>query len=600
MTKWEDLPAWKQRFLAPQISFPSWSDRRPDRLAAISTESGVAQVWAIDLATDERRMITDEPIGVTEAHMQPDCGAIVWWLDPTGDECGRWMVTPWEGGEARPLVEGLQDGWSTSLSLVDGAAAIGLAHDDDDYRVYLARDGVAPEVIYRHGEACGVGREWPDPGSGGLSADGALLCIRHSERKDPFAYALRVFDTSTGAAVAELDEVEVGFEPQIWAPHGHRLAVTHDRDDWRRVAIWEPRRGELRDLDPGRPGDAVVAGWWPDAAALLVLLEFEMRPALYRVDVATGGWEPLADPGGTIDDAGVRPDGSVWMRRSSSVEPARTTTLEGEELLRPQGPEAPHGRAVRTVFATNDAGDRIQGFVYTPDGDGPFPTILYSHGGPTGDEDSDRFHPEWQAYVDAGFAVVSANYRGSQGYGKRFRDAMRFTDEMGDRQTEDLLAVLDLAIAEGVADPDRLGFAGWSWGGYMGLYMAGVHPERDWKAIFSGVPAAELVSAHWESAPDLQAFDRSIMGGTPDDIPERFARVSPYTYVGNVRAPVMIVAGDNDSRCPIAQVLAWCEAFEAAGGDLTLYRFEAGHGSNVLEEDAKQVEMAVAFLRDRV
>lgn len=589
------LPTWKQRFLAPGISFPDWSSDRPERGVAICNASGVRQVWGLDLSTGKRWQLTDESVGVTEAHIRPDGSEVVWWWDDTGDERGGWMATPWEGGGSRRLLPDVEDGWNDGIDEVHGGVVVALSHSDHDCRIYLQRDDGPATMIYRSEEAAGIGHDYL--GGGGLSADAALVCIRHSENGDSLAPGIRVIDTATTTTVAELHEPPVGFQATSWSPAkgDERLAVVHDRSGWPRPAVWQPREGTLADVQLSAPGEALIVDWWPDGSAVLVAVRHEMRTALYRCDLEEGTETLIADPGGEITSAAVRPDGTVWMQHSSGVSSPRTIDQSGVDVMPPLVPARPAGRTLRTIFATNPAGDRIQGFVMVPDGSGPFPMVVYSHGGPTGDEDADRYDPEWLAYADAGYAVVTTNYRGSEGYGTVFRDSMRHTGEMGDRQTEDILTILDAMIDEGIADPDRLLFSGWSWGGFMGLYMAGRHPERNWRAVFAGVPAAELVSAHWESSPELQAYDRAIMGGTPDDVPEVFAQANPYTYVGDVRAPVLIIAGDNDIRCTIGQVLRWTEAFEEAGGDLDLYRFATGHGSNASEETVDQVERVLRF-----
>lgn len=592
------LPVWQQRFLAPATGFPHWASERPERAVVISSASGIRQAWTIDLSTGERRQVTDTPVGVTDARMRPDGTEVVWWLDDTGNEQGAWMVTPWAGGEPRRLMPDVADGWSEGIDQVVSGEAIGISHGDHDYRVYVQRDGGIAETAFTSRDYCRIGHEII--GTGGLSADASMLSVRHSEGGDLFALGIRVIDSGSLTTVADLHEPPFSFQPTAWSPTpgDQRLAVTHDRSGWTRPAIWEPQTGEMRDLPVSAPGTAWIVDWWPDASAVLVLVHHEMVTRLLRVDLASGEQSVVADPGGEITEAAVRPDGAVWLQHSSGIMPSQTVDPSGERVIAALEPTQPPGRPITSIFAMNGAGDRIQGFVMLPDGDGPFPTVVYSHGGPEGYEnaDADRYDTEWAAYADAGYAVVTTNYRGSDGYGTEFRNKTRDTPgEEGDRQTEDILAVLDAAIASGIADPDRLAFSGWSWGGFMGLYMAGRHPERNWRAVFSGVPAAELVSAHWECSPELRDIDRAFMGGNPDEVPERYAQTNPLTYVEAVRAPVLIIAGDNDIRCTIGQVLRWCEAFEGAGGDLTLYRFGTGHHSNESEETANQIGQVLDF-----
>ena len=189
-------PAWTQRFTHPTIEEVSWASGAPDHLAAVTTEDGSTQAWAWDVRTGERRRVSKGGVGAEEAHVLPDGSGVVWWYDEIGNERGRWMVTPFEGGDPRPLFRGFHDEWMMGLSLVQGAIAAGFA-TDEDYRAFVAVGDEAPREIYRHREPAGVGREWPQ-GGGGLSPDGALVCIHHSENGDIDRQALRVLDSRSG------------------------------------------------------------------------------------------------------------------------------------------------------------------------------------------------------------------------------------------------------------------------------------------------------------------------------------------------------------------------------------------------------------------
>jgi dipeptidyl aminopeptidase/acylaminoacyl peptidase len=93
----------------------------------------------------------------------------------------------------------------------------------------------------------------------------------------------------------------------------------------------------------------------------------------------------------------------------------------------------------------------------------------------------------------------------------------------------------------------------------------------------------------------LRAFDRAIFGGSPSDVPEVYKRCSPITYVDAVRAPVLVLAGANDPRCPIRQIENYLGELDRRGKPHEVYRFDAGHGSLVIEETIRQVEVALSF-----
>jgi dipeptidyl aminopeptidase/acylaminoacyl peptidase len=218
------------------------------------------------------------------------------------------------------------------------------------------------------------------------------------------------------------------------------------------------------------------------------------------------------------------------------------------------------------------------------------------HGGPTWAY-SDTFMPDVQAFVDHGVAVAMVNYRGSTGYGTAFRDAL--IGNPGFPEVADVVAGLDSLVLQGIVDSNRAAVAGGSWGGYITLLALGLHPER-WVAATAAVPVADYVTAFRDEAPSLQAFDRTLFGGSPDEVGELYAERSPLTYVDRVAAPVLVIAGDNDSRCPIQQVLNYVEALKARGGTVELYRFDAGHGSMVIDERVRQMKAELDFLVPRL
>ena len=138
---------------------------------------------------------------------------------------------------------------------------------------------------------------------------------------------------------------------------------------------------------------------------------------------------------------------------------------------------------------------------------------------------------------------------------------------------------------------------GWSWGGFLALLAAGTQPQR-WAAAIGGVPVADYVAAFEDEMEQLRAFDRALFGGSPDEVPDRYRVASPLTYVGDVRAPVLVLAGENDPRCPIRQIDNYLDAL-AARGDLPyeVSRFDAGHGSLVVEETIRHVATEIDFAR---
>jgi dipeptidyl aminopeptidase/acylaminoacyl peptidase len=583
-------PDWVRRFTATSLGFPSWDEAWPDHLAIVSNHGGSWQVWAHDLGDGSWRQASDEPVGVEAAWMLPD-DRIAWWRDATGDERGLLVAVPFAGGEVEPVFPELPEGWLMGHAFEAGRAAISI-EVGGTYRTWVVEgDGTSRELV-AYTASAGVGSEEPGAG-GGLSADGTLVCISHAEHGDLLHAALRVLDVATGEVVAELEDKGRNLSPSAWSPvvGDQRLAFPSERGPFERPAIWDVRSGERRDLELDLPGCVFPMHRWPDASALLVRHEHHGMAQLLRLDIDTSEATPLTELAGDIEGADIRPDGSVWYRISDSVRPPRIVDTSGTTVIETPGEQAPAGRAYVSRFATNPRGDRIHMFVVTPEGDGPFPTVFDIHGGPAWHE-RDRFDSESQAFVDNGYAVAIVNYRGSTGYGIEFREAL--IGNVCFTETEDILACLDALVADGTADPDRVFWNGWSWGGCLACFNAGTQPER-WRAIFAGIPAGDFVAAHWASAPELQAWDQAVYGGTPDQVPDAYARSDPMTYVDQVRAPVLVIAGESDPRCPIEGVTPWVDALRARGHPIDVELYPEGHHTNSMDGQVRHMQLVLDF-----
>jgi dipeptidyl aminopeptidase/acylaminoacyl peptidase len=468
----------------------------------------------------------------------------------------------------------------------------------DGFSVWVAGEDGRGTKVHEHPQPVRlIGAAMTGTGeSGPLSADETVIALSVMEDGDVLHPSLRAIDAVTGAVRAELrDEgrqlTGYGFSP---IPGDLRVAITHERTGEERPATWDVATGEVRDLELGDlQGPVEPVDWEPDGSALLLLQLVEGRHRLHRYELATGTLTALDTDEGSITAAVVRPDGQVWYRVHHGEHPARILAAgTSEPLLEPDGPRAPAGRDFETWWFANPSGDQVHGFLVRPEGEGPFPVILRVHGGPHY-ADLDRWAPDLQAHVDAGFLVAMVNYRGSIGFGQAWRDAL--TGNVGFHELEDVLAGLDDLVGRGLADPARVVLAGWSWGGYVTLLGIGRHPDRFVSAI-AGVPVADYVAAYEDESPILQAMDRSLMGGSPEDVPAFYQERNPLTYVDAVDVPLLILAGENDSRCPIRQVWNYVGRLRERGVEPEIYTYATGHASFDVEERVRQTAIALDFL----
>ncbi|MEU0716883.1 prolyl oligopeptidase family serine peptidase [Streptomyces lavendulocolor] len=587
-TDTQAMPDWEKRFRAPRVSLPEWAWDAPSRALFVSNATGTYELYAWDRETGGQRQVTDRPNGTTDGVLSPD-GEWIWWFSDTdGDEFGVWMRQPFAGGEDVPAAPGLAASYPGGLAIGrDGTAVVGRSTDDEGSTIHVVRPGRPPEEIYRHRESAGVGD---------LSHDGTLIAIEHTEHGDAMHAALRVVRPD-GAVVAELDDSKGGTEALGLGVLGFapvdgdtRLLVGHQRRGRWEPMLWDVATGAETDLGLDLPGD-VSAEWYPDGSGLLIVHSFEARSELWRYEIATGRPVRVDTPAGSVSSATARPDGAVEYLWSSAERPPVVRSTAGGVVLEPPGMKPPASVPVEDVWVPGPGG-RIHALVQRPAGArGPLPTVFEIHGGPTW-HDSDAFAAAPAAWVDHGYAVVRVNYRGSTGYGREWTDALKH--RVGLIELEDIAAVREWAVTSGLADPARLVLTGGSWGGYLTLLGLGTQPDA-WALGIAAVPVADYVTAYHDEMEALKALDRTLFGGSPEEVPERFEASSPITYVDWVRVPVYISAGVNDPRCPIRQIDNYVDRLAARDAVHEVYRYDAGHGSLVVEERIKQVRLELAF-----
>ncbi|WP_017595490.1 prolyl oligopeptidase family serine peptidase [Nocardiopsis potens] len=574
---------WQDRFRAGRISLPSWAEKAPDHSLYRSNSSGTWELYTWDRGTGEQRQATKRHHGTETGALDPT-GAWLWWFaDTDGDEFGVWRRQPFGGGPDEEAAPGLAPSYIGGLALGTSCSLVGRS-TDDGFSVHLVRPGTPPAVLYTHREEGFLAA---------MSDDESLFAIGHSEHGDSRHMAARVYRIAGEAAepVAELwDGPGKDLTPVAFEPGGRRLLVLHERRGRTEPLVWDPVTGEEREIDLGLPGD-LSAGWTPDGRSLLVSADHRARTTLHLHDLETGRTERLDTPPGVVAAAAARPDGTVEYSWSSSALPPVVRSTAGGVVLSPPGTAAPPSVPVRDAEVEGPGGP-VHTLISVPEeGEAPYPTVFLVHGGPQA-QDFDSFSSDVAAWVDHGFAVVRANYRGSTGYGSAWRDALE--RRVGLTELEDITAVRDWAVRTGLADPDRLVLEGGSWGGYLTLLGLGTRPQ-DWTLGIAAVPIADYTAAYADEMEALRAFDRSMFGGSPDEVPELYARSSPISYVQDVAAPVLILAGENDPRCPIRQIDRYIDRLRELGKPHEVYRFDAGHGSFVVEERIRHMAAELDF-----
>jgi dipeptidyl aminopeptidase/acylaminoacyl peptidase len=388
-----------------------------------------------------------------------------------------------------------------------------------------------------------------------------------------------------------------------WFPDGRRALVLAETETHQRVGVWDLQSGETRWLldDPARNVEAAYVPHgcdWAviveakDARAHASLLDVETGEQVYLPRIP-GTLVPLAPVGGgewvgeycsshqpadlvRFPLAEVRPDSfvsltRVWERTPLSAEdlaPAedfRWRSVDGLEiqgwLYRPRGKASPRATSGASPRAASGAGG----------------TVVYVHGGPTW-HSQDRINAQIQFFVSQGFTVLDPNYRGSTGFGLAYREAIK-EDGWGGREQEDIRAGIEALLAAGIAEPGRVGITGTSYGGYSAWWAITHFPPEVVAAAAPICGMTDLVVDYQTTRPDLRTLSEEMMGGSPEQIPERYRERSPLYFVDKIQGRLLIVQGLRDPNVTSENVRVVRDALEQAGVEYELLTFEdEGHG----------------------
>jgi dipeptidyl aminopeptidase/acylaminoacyl peptidase len=348
----------------------------------------------------------------------------------------------------------------------------------------------------------------------------------------------------------------------------------------------EGAAGEHRNLTAGLDVCPIDLAQVADGTPLALFAD-GLDTALYRLDPGTHRFGRVLDWPGGADLLTASGSGQMIAVRASTAYQPRDVhagppggPLARISDTRPEARRVRWGAQERLSYSASD-GLALDGLLILPPGlsraDGPFPLITLVHGGPYG-RYADSFLGNWWApgqwLAAAGYAVFLPNPRGSQGRGHRF--AAMVSCAVGTDEWTDILAGIDVLIAEGVADPDRLGIGGWSHGGFMAAWAVG-QTDR-FKAALMGAGICDW--GMQVGVGELGTQEAGLGGscGWEGAGPHRHDQLSPISYAARIRTPVLIVHGQDDTNVPVGQAVYFHRALSRFGveHELVIYPRE-GH-----------------------
>lgn len=423
-----------------------------------------------------------------------------------------------------------------------------------------------------------------------FSPDGSLIAYLVSfppDRGWQGAPELHVLDVASGRSRLVLDDTWGGVSAAEWCPDGRHIAFVGWKEDPKQC--FTSRKTDLFtiDLDGGEP-ECRTASLLTGVGSVAVQTDLPVWRVLTedRVRVAGDDAYTSAQVGGDVVVSRVSLFGQesterVCQREGASVyfvdfEPQSGVLAYETTFLDP--PDLVLGSKRITSF--NDAvlqtstrpavnrfevsapdGFQSEAWAFTPPGEaGPFPTVLYIHGGPSGAFGS-TFVIDFHLLVGAGYAVIAHNFRGSVGYGND--SSLAIWEDWGRLGSIDHHAALDEAIRLGIVDPDRLGVCGLSHGGFATCWLVGTSDR--FKAGVAENPVTSWASFYGVTDASDFPWMAQLLSGPPHDKPARYRDLSPLTHAPSCRTPVLFVIGEEDWRCHAVESEQYYRVLKANG-----------------------------------
>jgi dipeptidyl aminopeptidase/acylaminoacyl peptidase len=574
-------------------------------------------VWMASWDGKENLRITSSKEGESQPRWSPDGRYLSFISSRDGGKGGQLWLLDRRGGEATRLTE-IKGGvsgyeWSpdaTRLALIvddpddadagaDSAKAktpkpivLDRYHFKQDVQGYLGNQRshlYVFDVATKKSEVLTAGKY--DESNPSWSPDGKLIAFVSDRSPDPdrsINSDIYVVEAHAGAQIRRLtmfdgDDNNSGSK-LAWSPDGKSIAYVRGASsamtiyDQYRVAVIPAAGGEPRILTESLDRPVTSPKWTADGTSLLFLVTDDRAQYVARIRATGGPVEKLTNGPRVISNISTGPAGKLAVLASTATEMPEIQALENG-TLRPLShqndewlAEIQLGTTEGIEFRTPDGAD-VHAVMTRPfNASGKLPTLIRIHGGPTS-QDQYSFNFERELLAANGYVVVSPNYRGSNGRGEKFMNAI--SGDWGNKEVVDVLAATDYVVSKGIADPDKLGIGGWSYGGITTDYTIATTPR--FKAAISGAGSALQTSMYGVDQYILQ-YETEL--GAPWKNPDAWMKVSyPFFHADRIKTPTLFMSGEKDFNVPTAGSEQMYQALKSLGIDTQLVIYpNAFHG----------------------
>lgn len=567
-------------FNESSVQYIFTASNAPHRAIVVSNRSGNYQLYAVDFASGFSRQITKKKSGALFGSISPDGDYVFALKDKQGGERGNFEKVPFTGGKSINISPNIAPYFSYSVGSSDSGKTLcftaATRNNNCVFVVKINKNTPRAKKIYSSNSSLSESI---------CSPDGKYVCVAKASPQTKLNTLLLLSPVENGHALRSqpFDSIiPLSFSKKSKTPKVMALAR---KNNWLRPIFYDFKKKKAKEIKHNNfRGDVWVLRWDEELDEMILCDVYRARHKLYRYNTKTKKLERIGPKTGSFNfhfnSAARLSDGSLiikWHDFNTSPRLIRVYAPDYqkcEEISEWSG-NLKSRHEVRSAWALSSDKERVHMWVVRPAKKTKkrLPFVIDIHGGPHGVV-GNEFSPEAQAWLANGFGYCAVNYRGSIGFGKKFE--RKLYGNPGRWEVEDVVAARSWLVQNGYADPDNVVLYGWSWGGYATLLALGKYPAL-WSRGIAGAAIADCAMQYEDEPAYFKSQDKEMFGGTPETAPARYARSSPITYAKNMQAPVFLLHGKNDVRCPPRQIKHFVDKLKKLNKAVSIEWFTSGH-----------------------
>lgn len=587
------------------------------KIIFVSNKTGQFQLYygtiSVDGMVEYEQLTTDEE-SKASPRFSPDSSLVLYASDFHGDEKFNLFLYNFEKKSTAQLTNHKSTIYPNAYFSKDGKKIAYTSNHQKQFATYVL------DLPTNHTSRISY-HPFPDEYAA-ISPDSKWVAITgHIGAQEEGVFISSLENPSSGEVKIGENQAQIDASQPAWSPDGGKLAFVSASKGMYDVGIWSLDNGEITWLtesdheygEPSFSNDGKKLAFTVNTGGDIKLGVYDFEKSDSRIlDFRHG---IAGSPKFSLDDKsivflfeGPRNPHDLWQYR-----------LAGEKFVQltnslPDGVDVSNFVDGEHVSYKSKDGLNIPALLYMPNRSAStrrknapkrvrgndtrenLPAVVEIHGGPSA-QAINEWSPFIQALVSKGFLVLRPNYRGSTGFGRTFREANRFV--MGDLDLADCARARDFLVQRRLADPKKIGVSGGSFGGYLTMCCLAKYPDS-WTCGAAIVPFLNWFTEIKNEREELRFWDLQNMGD-PEKDKERLKAASPIFFLDGVKAPVLLVAGANDPRCPLGESIQAKEELDKSGREAELLVYsDEGHGFRKTKNKVDAYSKTIAFLERNI